>query len=64
MTHYTGVAGITKKSLQQRHTLVHYEPFVTAMGKLGRAAVMFNGDSADGGYSRVANPTLISMAVA
>ena len=60
MTHYTGVAGTTKKSLQQRHTLVHYEPFVTAMGKLGRAAVMFNGDSADGGYSRALNSEVMT----
>ena len=60
MTHYTGVAGTTKKSLQQRHTLVHYEPFVTAMGKLGRAAVMFNGDTADGGYSRALNSEVMT----
>ena len=39
---------------------MHYEPFVTAMGKLGRAAVMFNGDSADGGYSRALNSEVMT----
>ena len=60
MTHYTGVADTTAASLQQRHSRVTYPPFISALGKLGRAAVLFTGESSDGGYSRALNNEVMS----